>query len=172
MFVQIHIKGYGNTTINRVGQRSCSRIFTWYSRAKQFYRRSPTVHRRWSNGWRCFQGIIQDKFWGNTLCSQFMEKHYHSFHRSFFTWFHLFPLSWQYLNNPKLILQVIQRRGQGYPIIVSSSPKDTKASFSLHDPSEVLTFLSRLARWRKSSSSSRSLAQIWGVGDWIETTFC
>ncbi|KAG8653006.1 hypothetical protein MANES_06G158300v8 [Manihot esculenta] len=61
--------------------------------------------------------------------------------------------------------KVIQRRGQGYPIIVSSSPKDTKASFSLHDPSEVLTFLSRLARWRKSSSSSRSLAQIWGVGD-------
>ncbi|KAJ9164279.1 hypothetical protein P3X46_023878 [Hevea brasiliensis] len=61
--------------------------------------------------------------------------------------------------------KVIQGRGQGYPIIVSSSPKETKASFSLHDPSEVLTFLLRLARWSKSSSSSRSLAQIWGVVD-------
>ncbi|CAI0546682.1 unnamed protein product [Linum tenue] len=59
--------------------------------------------------------------------------------------------------------KVIQRRGQGYPIIVTSIPKDTKASYSLIDPSEVLTFLLRLARWRKSSSSSRSLNQIWGV---------
>ncbi|XP_024438630.2 probable trehalose-phosphate phosphatase 4 isoform X2 [Populus trichocarpa] len=60
--------------------------------------------------------------------------------------------------------KVIQKRGQGYPIVVASSPKDTKASYSLHDPSEVLTFLLRLARWRKASSSSRSLSQIWGVG--------
>ncbi|CAI0449879.1 unnamed protein product, partial [Linum tenue] len=59
--------------------------------------------------------------------------------------------------------KVIQRRGQGYPIIVTSTPKDTKASYSLTDPSEVLSFLLRLARWRKSSSSSRSLNQIWGV---------
>ncbi|KAI4319986.1 hypothetical protein MLD38_033515 [Melastoma candidum] len=62
--------------------------------------------------------------------------------------------------------KVIQRRGQGYPIIVSSIPKETKASYSLRDPSEVLAFLSRLARWRKASSSSnRSSAQIWGLGD-------
>ncbi|XP_002513579.2 probable trehalose-phosphate phosphatase C [Ricinus communis] len=61
--------------------------------------------------------------------------------------------------------QVIQRRGQGFPIIVTSSPKDTKASYSLSNPSEVLTFLLRLARWRKSSTSSRSLTQIWGVGN-------
>ncbi|KAI5347175.1 hypothetical protein L3X38_015054 [Prunus dulcis] len=61
--------------------------------------------------------------------------------------------------------KVIRSRGQGFPIIVSSTPKeDTKACYSLHDPSEVLTFLLRLARWRKASSSSRSLAQIWGVG--------
>ncbi|CAN1264158.1 Probable trehalose-phosphate phosphatase 7 [Linum perenne] len=59
--------------------------------------------------------------------------------------------------------EVIQRRGTGYPIIVTSCPKETKASHSLVDPSEVLTFLLRLARWRKSSSSSRSLNQIWGV---------
>ncbi|GAV66219.1 Trehalose_PPase domain-containing protein [Cephalotus follicularis] len=62
--------------------------------------------------------------------------------------------------------KVIQRRGQGYPIIVSSVPKDTNASYSLRDPSEVLTFLLRLARWRKSSpSSSRSVSQIWGIGN-------
>ncbi|KAM5557559.1 putative trehalose-phosphate phosphatase D [Rosa sericea] len=61
--------------------------------------------------------------------------------------------------------KVIEARGQGFPIIVSSIPKDTKAAFSLHDPSEVLTFLLRLARWRKASSSSRSLAQIWGLGN-------
>lgn len=60
--------------------------------------------------------------------------------------------------------KVLQRRGQGYPIVVASSPKDTQASYSLHDPSEVLTFLSRLARWRKMSSSSRSVSQIWVVG--------
>ncbi|KAG5229612.1 trehalose-phosphate phosphatase [Salix suchowensis] len=56
--------------------------------------------------------------------------------------------------------KVIQKRGQGYPIVVTSIPKDTKASYSLYDPSEVLTFLSRLASWRKSSSSSRSLSQV------------
>ncbi|XP_050386726.1 probable trehalose-phosphate phosphatase 4 [Argentina anserina] len=61
--------------------------------------------------------------------------------------------------------QVIEARGQGFPIIVSSTPKDTKAVYSLHDPSEVLTFLLRLARWRKASSSSRALAQIWGLGN-------
>ncbi|KAJ6340591.1 hypothetical protein OIU77_008368 [Salix suchowensis] len=52
--------------------------------------------------------------------------------------------------------KVIQKRGQGYPIVVTSIPKDTKASYSLYDPSEVLSFLSCLARWRKSLSSSRS----------------
>ncbi|KAK3026464.1 hypothetical protein RJ639_041874 [Escallonia herrerae] len=43
--------------------------------------------------------------------------------------------------------KVLQGRGQGYPIIVSSTPRDTMASYSLHDPSEVLSFLIRLARW-------------------------
>ncbi|XP_038685819.1 probable trehalose-phosphate phosphatase C [Tripterygium wilfordii] len=57
--------------------------------------------------------------------------------------------------------KVIRRIGQGYPIVVSSIPKETEASYSLHDPSEVLTFLLRLARWRKSSLSSRSVSQIW-----------
>ncbi|XP_024022332.1 probable trehalose-phosphate phosphatase C [Morus notabilis] len=60
--------------------------------------------------------------------------------------------------------KAIRSRGQGFPIIVSSIPKDTKASYSLHDPSQVLTFLLRLARWRKASSTSRSLPQFWALG--------
>ncbi|KAG2709701.1 hypothetical protein I3760_05G253400 [Carya illinoinensis] len=53
--------------------------------------------------------------------------------------------------------KVIRSRGQGYPIIVSSTPKDTKASYSLQDPSEVLSFLLRLARLKEASFSSRTL---------------
>ncbi|KAF5451098.1 hypothetical protein F2P56_031394 [Juglans regia] len=53
--------------------------------------------------------------------------------------------------------KVIRSRGQGYPIIVSSIPKDTNALYSLQDPSEVLSFLLRLARWKKASFSSRTL---------------
>ncbi|XP_047150652.1 probable trehalose-phosphate phosphatase C [Vigna umbellata] len=47
--------------------------------------------------------------------------------------------------------KVIQSREQGYPIIVSSVPRETKALYSLRDPSEVLIFLSRLAKWRKTA---------------------
>ncbi|XP_038906683.1 trehalose-phosphate phosphatase B-like isoform X2 [Benincasa hispida] len=50
--------------------------------------------------------------------------------------------------------KVIEMRGQGIAILVSSIPKHTKASYSLKDPSQVLAFLLRLARWRKVSSSS------------------
>ncbi|PSS04436.1 Trehalose-phosphate phosphatase [Actinidia chinensis var. chinensis] len=48
--------------------------------------------------------------------------------------------------------KALQSRGLGYPIIVSSIPRDTMASYSLRDPSEVLSFLIRLARWGESSS--------------------
>ncbi|XP_021764503.1 probable trehalose-phosphate phosphatase 7 [Chenopodium quinoa] len=48
--------------------------------------------------------------------------------------------------------EVLQKRGQGFPILVSQNPKETKASHSLRDPSEVLTFLLRLAKWRKNSA--------------------
>ncbi|WOL02127.1 putative trehalose-phosphate phosphatase 6 [Canna indica] len=51
--------------------------------------------------------------------------------------------------------KVLQRRGQGYSIIVSSIPKDTKASYSLRDPSEVMSFLLLLSKWKKHSDSSR-----------------
>ncbi|XP_060203813.1 probable trehalose-phosphate phosphatase 2 [Lycium barbarum] len=48
--------------------------------------------------------------------------------------------------------KVLKSRGQGYPIIVSSNPRETLASYSLRDPSEVLSFLIRLARWGKLCS--------------------
>ncbi|XP_061358280.1 probable trehalose-phosphate phosphatase C [Gastrolobium bilobum] len=48
--------------------------------------------------------------------------------------------------------KVIQRGGQGYPIIVTSIQRETNALYSLRDPSEVLIFLSKLAKWRKTSS--------------------
>ncbi|XP_027902200.1 probable trehalose-phosphate phosphatase C [Vigna unguiculata] len=47
--------------------------------------------------------------------------------------------------------KVIQSREQGYPIIVSSVPRETRALYSLRDPSEVLMFLSSLAKWRKNA---------------------
>ncbi|XP_022764108.1 probable trehalose-phosphate phosphatase 2 [Durio zibethinus] len=46
--------------------------------------------------------------------------------------------------------KVIAARREGFPIIVSSIPKDTIAWYSLRDPSEVLAFLLRLAKWKKS----------------------
>ncbi|XP_076894195.1 trehalose-phosphate phosphatase B-like [Bidens hawaiensis] len=43
--------------------------------------------------------------------------------------------------------KVIRERGQGYPIIVSSKPRDTMALYSLKSPSEVQSFLTCLGRW-------------------------
>ncbi|KAK4431352.1 putative trehalose-phosphate phosphatase 6 [Sesamum alatum] len=45
------------------------------------------------------------------------------------------------------VFKVLRSRGHGYPIIVSSVARETSASYSLRDPSEVLSFLIRLARW-------------------------
>ncbi|WVZ17343.1 hypothetical protein V8G54_010325 [Vigna mungo] len=46
--------------------------------------------------------------------------------------------------------KVIRHIGQGFPIVVSSIAKKTQASYSLRDPSDVLAFLIRLARWKKN----------------------
>ncbi|CAH1429524.1 unnamed protein product [Lactuca virosa] len=43
--------------------------------------------------------------------------------------------------------KVLRERGDGFPIVVASKPRDTMAFHSLHDPSEVLSFLIRLGRW-------------------------
>ncbi|XP_054779965.1 probable trehalose-phosphate phosphatase 3 [Prosopis cineraria] len=46
--------------------------------------------------------------------------------------------------------KIVRHIGQGFPIIVSSKAKETKASYSLRDPDDVLSFLIRLAKWGKS----------------------
>lgn len=51
--------------------------------------------------------------------------------------------------------QVLKARGQGYSILVSSVPKETLASYSLRDPSEVMAFLHQLVEWKKNTSKSR-----------------
>nr|GEV10399.1 probable trehalose-phosphate phosphatase 2 [Tanacetum cinerariifolium] len=50
--------------------------------------------------------------------------------------------------------KVIRERGQGYPIIVSSTPRDTMALHSLRNPSEVQLFLDRLSRWGSDNATT------------------
>ncbi|KGN48762.1 probable trehalose-phosphate phosphatase J [Cucumis sativus] len=47
--------------------------------------------------------------------------------------------------------KIIRERGQGFGILVSKFPKETSASYSLREPSEVMNFLQRLAEWKKRS---------------------
>ncbi|KAL2453400.1 putative trehalose-phosphate phosphatase J [Abeliophyllum distichum] len=47
--------------------------------------------------------------------------------------------------------KVLRKRGQGLGILVSKNPKETNASYSLQEPSEVMYFLKRLVEWKKSS---------------------
>ncbi|CAL5332825.1 unnamed protein product [Camellia sinensis] len=46
--------------------------------------------------------------------------------------------------------KVLRDRGQGFGILVSKGPKETNASYSLQEPSEVMHFLRRLVEWKKS----------------------
>ncbi|XP_074556291.1 putative trehalose-phosphate phosphatase 6 isoform X2 [Curcuma longa] len=48
--------------------------------------------------------------------------------------------------------KVLRERGDGFGILVSKYPKETNASYSLRDPSEVMEFLQRLVEWKQSSS--------------------
>ncbi|KAL8115104.1 hypothetical protein AgCh_021794 [Apium graveolens] len=45
--------------------------------------------------------------------------------------------------------KAISSREQGYSIVVSSTPKETMASYSLRDPREVNKFLQRLVGWKR-----------------------
>ncbi|KAL1225740.1 putative trehalose-phosphate phosphatase I [Cardamine amara subsp. amara] len=45
--------------------------------------------------------------------------------------------------------KVLRDRGEGFGILVSKFPKDTDASYSLKDPSEVMDFLRRLVEWKQ-----------------------
>ncbi|KAK6135027.1 hypothetical protein DH2020_031254 [Rehmannia glutinosa] len=47
--------------------------------------------------------------------------------------------------------KVLRERGQGFGILVSKTPKDTNASYSLQEPSEVMAFLRCLVDWKKLS---------------------
>ncbi|XP_047973055.1 probable trehalose-phosphate phosphatase 3 isoform X2 [Salvia hispanica] len=50
--------------------------------------------------------------------------------------------------------KVLKSRGQGHGIVVSTSPRETSASYSLKDPTEVLSFLLRLSRWGDTLKST------------------
>ncbi|XP_074564532.1 putative trehalose-phosphate phosphatase 6 [Curcuma longa] len=49
--------------------------------------------------------------------------------------------------------KVLCERGQGIGILVSEFPKETKASYSLREPSEVMDFLLRLVEWKRVSGA-------------------
>lgn len=48
--------------------------------------------------------------------------------------------------------KVLRRRGQGVGILVSKIPKETNASYTLKDPTEVGQFLRHLVEWKRTSS--------------------
>ncbi|XP_043711353.1 probable trehalose-phosphate phosphatase J [Telopea speciosissima] len=52
--------------------------------------------------------------------------------------------------------KVLKDRGQGFGILVSKFPKDTNASYSLQEPSEVMDFLQRLVEWKRDSLPGRN----------------
>ncbi|XP_020596683.1 probable trehalose-phosphate phosphatase 6 [Phalaenopsis equestris] len=47
--------------------------------------------------------------------------------------------------------KVLRDRGQGFGILVSKFPKETCATYTLKEPSEVKEFLRRLVEWRRNS---------------------
>lgn len=46
---------------------------------------------------------------------------------------------------------VLRARNQGFGILVSKVPKETNASYTLQEPSEVMFFLQRLVEWKRLS---------------------
>ncbi|KAH7524421.1 probable trehalose-phosphate phosphatase D [Ziziphus jujuba] len=47
--------------------------------------------------------------------------------------------------------KVLKDRGQGFGILVSKVPKETSATYTLKEPSEVKDFLRRLVKWKRLS---------------------
>ncbi|KAG5410271.1 hypothetical protein IGI04_006590 [Brassica rapa subsp. trilocularis] len=47
--------------------------------------------------------------------------------------------------------KVLREKGQGFGILVSKVPKETNASYSLQDPSQVNEFLKRLVDWKRKT---------------------
>ncbi|KAK8580321.1 hypothetical protein V6N13_143434 [Hibiscus sabdariffa] len=54
--------------------------------------------------------------------------------------------------------KILRERKQGFGILVSKSPKETNASYSLQEPSEVKEFLRRLVDWKKLSHGAAKCA--------------
>ncbi|KAF5196201.1 Trehalose-phosphate phosphatase b [Thalictrum thalictroides] len=52
--------------------------------------------------------------------------------------------------------KVLRNRGQGFGILVSKVAKETKASYTLQEPSEVMDFLHRLVEWKRMSARGHS----------------
>ncbi|OWM82205.1 hypothetical protein CDL15_Pgr001779 [Punica granatum] len=52
--------------------------------------------------------------------------------------------------------KILRDRGQGFGILVSKFPKDTTASYSLQEPSEVMNFLQRLVEWKQLAYRGRT----------------
>ncbi|XP_076884917.1 putative trehalose-phosphate phosphatase D [Bidens hawaiensis] len=46
--------------------------------------------------------------------------------------------------------KVLRKRGQGFGILVSKTPKETEATYSLQEPFEVMHFLQHLVTWKRS----------------------
>lgn len=51
--------------------------------------------------------------------------------------------------------KVLRNKGQGFGILVSKIPKETSATYSLQEPSEVGEFLQRLVEWKQMSLRGR-----------------
>ncbi|KAJ1258662.1 hypothetical protein BS78_10G092600 [Paspalum vaginatum] len=56
--------------------------------------------------------------------------------------------------------KVLRKRGQGLGILVTKCPKETDASYSLQDPTEVMEFLVRLVQWERLRSPSAARPRV------------
>ncbi|KDP25632.1 hypothetical protein JCGZ_20788 [Jatropha curcas] len=59
--------------------------------------------------------------------------------------------------------KVLREGNKGYGILVSSTPKETNAFYSLRDPTEVMKFLNSLVRWKKLQEGGRSMNNRWSI---------
>ncbi|XP_050376659.1 probable trehalose-phosphate phosphatase F [Argentina anserina] len=52
--------------------------------------------------------------------------------------------------------KVLKKRNQGYGILVSPTPKETSAFYSLREPAEVMEFLKALVSWKEQEELNRA----------------